>query len=49
VHTELRFQGVRAGRKRVERPMKGTGFSGHVKRRRGRSTVRVPGVRVADG
>jgi putative transposase len=48
VHAELRFQGVRVGRKRVERLMRSAGLSGLVKRRRGRTTVRVPGVRVAD-
>jgi putative transposase len=48
VHAELRFQGVRVGRKRVERLMRQAGLSGLVKRRRGRTTIRVPGVRVAD-
>jgi putative transposase len=48
VHAELRFQGVRVGRKRVERLMRSAGLSGLVKRRRGRTTVRVPGIRVAD-
>jgi len=48
VHAELRFEGVRVGRKRVERLMRAAGLSGLVKRRRGRTTVRVPGVRVAD-
>jgi putative transposase len=48
VHAELRFAGVRVGRKRIERLMRSAGLSGLVKRRRGRTTVRVPGVRVAD-
>ncbi len=48
VHAELRFEGVRVGRKRVERLMRRRGLSGLVKRRRGRTTVRVPGVRVAE-
>jgi putative transposase len=48
VHAELRFEGVRVGRKRVERLMRQASLSGLVKRRRGRTTVRVPGVRVAD-
>jgi len=49
IHAELRMaQGVRVGRKRVERLMRHGGISGLVKRKRGRTTVRVPGVRVAD-
>ena len=48
VHAELRHEGVRVGRKRVERLMRRRGLSGLVKRRRGRTTVRVPGVRVAE-
>ena len=49
VHAELRLaQGVRVGRKRVERLMRQAGISGLVKRRKGRTTIRVPGVRVAD-
>jgi putative transposase len=41
-------RGVRVGRKRVERLMKMAGISGLVPRKRGRTTIRVPGVRVAD-
>ena len=49
VHAELRLaQGVRVGRKRVERLMRQAGISGLVKRRKGGTTIRVPGVRVAD-
>jgi putative transposase len=49
VHAELRLaQGVRVGRKRMERLMRQAGISGLVKRRQGRTTIRVPGVRVAD-
>ena len=49
IHAELRLaQGVRVGRKRVERLMRQAGISGLVKRRKGRTTIRVPGVRVAD-
>ena len=49
VHAELRLgQDVRVGRKRVERLMRAAGISGLVPRKRGRTTVRVPGVRVAD-
>jgi putative transposase len=48
VHAELRFNGIRVGRKRVERLMRQQRLSGLVRRRRGRTTIRVPGVRVAD-
>ncbi len=47
VHAELRHQGIRVGRKRVERLMRREKLSGLVKRRRGRTTIRVPGVRTA--
>jgi putative transposase len=49
VHAELRVaHGIRVGRKRVERLMHQAGLSGLVAKKRGRTTVRVPGVRVAD-
>ena len=49
IHAELRIeQGINVGRKRVERLMVAAGISGLVTRKRGRTTVRVPGVRVAD-
>jgi putative transposase len=49
IHAELRMQyGIRVGRKRVERLMRAAGVSGLVPRKRGRTTIRVPGVRVAD-
>ena len=48
VHAELRHEGVRVGRKRVERLMRAQELSGLVRRRRGRTTIRVPGVRVAN-
>jgi putative transposase len=49
IHAELRMQyGIRVGRKRVERLMRQAGISGLVERKRGRTTIRVPGVRVAD-
>jgi putative transposase len=49
IHAELRLAlGVRVGRKRVERLMKQAAISGLVPKKRGRTTIRVPGVRVAD-
>ena len=49
IHAELRIvHGINVGRKRVERLMRDAGISGLVRRKRGRTTVRVPGVRVAD-
>ena len=48
IHLELRDQGIRIGRKRVERLMRAAGLSGYVKRRKQTTTIRVPGVRVAD-
>ncbi len=49
VHAELRMRdGIRVGRKRVERLMRQAGLSGLVARKQGRTTIRVPGVRVAD-
>lgn len=48
VHAELRLEdGVHVGRKRVERLMRRAGLSGQVKRRRGKITIRVQGVRTA--
>jgi putative transposase len=49
IHAELVLgDGERLGRKRVERLMRAAGISGLVRRRRGRTTIRVPGVRVAE-
>jgi len=49
IHAELRMQfGIRVGRKRVERLMRSAGVSGLVLKKKGRTTIRVPGVRVAD-
>jgi len=48
VHAALRHRGVRVGRKRVERLMRLEGLSGLVPKRYRRTTIRVPGVRVAD-
>src|SRR5215218_1575989 len=48
VHAELRLEdGVRVGRKRVERLMRRAGLVGQLKRRRGKTTIRVQGVRTA--
>jgi putative transposase len=47
LHAELRHRGVRASRKRVARLMREAGLSGLVTRRRGKTTIRVPGVRPA--
>ena len=48
VHAELRLEhGVHVGRKRVERLMRAAGISGVLPRKRRRTTVRLPGLRVA--
>jgi putative transposase len=48
IHAELRFEDdVRVGRERVERLMRRAGLSGQVKRRRGKTTISVQGVRTA--
>jgi len=49
IHAELRMaDGVRIGRKRVERMMREAGISGLVAKKRGKTTIRVPGVRVCE-
>jgi putative transposase len=49
IHAELVLaDGERLGRKRVERLMRQAGISGLVRRRRGRTTIRVPGVCVCE-
>jgi len=49
IHAELVIGDCeRLGRKRVERLMRAAGLSGLVAHRRGRTTVRVPGVRVCE-
>ena len=49
IHAELRMRhGIRVGRKRVERLMRAAAISGLASRKRGRTTIRVHGVRVAD-
>jgi transposase InsO family protein len=48
VHAELRLEhDIHVGRKRVERLMRDAGLSGLIHRRRGRTTIRVQGVRTA--
>ena len=47
IFLDLRDQGVRLGKKRVERLMRAEGLSGYVKRRKGKTTIRVQGVRAA--
>lgn len=48
IHAELRMAyGIRVGRKRVERLMANARISGLLNKKRGKTTVRVPGVRVA--
>jgi putative transposase len=49
IHADLRLRyGIRVARKRVERLMREAGISGLQRRKRGRTTISVPGVRVAD-
>jgi putative transposase len=48
VHAALRREGVRVGRKRVERLMRDAGLSGHGSRRRKATTIPLQGVRIAD-
>ena len=47
IHAELRHCGVRVSRKRVARLMRQAGLSGMVRRRKGKTTIRVPGIATA--
>jgi putative transposase len=47
IFLDLRDDGVRVGKKRVERLMRRDWLSGYVKRRKGTTTIRVQGVRAA--
>jgi len=47
VHAELRHRGVGVSRKRVARLMRQAGLSGMVRRRKGKTTIRVPGIATA--
>ena len=47
VHAELRRQGISVGKKRAERLMRQARLAGDHKRRKGKTTIRVEGVRVA--
>ena len=49
VHAELRMaRGISVSKKRVERLMREAQISGLIRKRRRGTTIRVPGVRVAD-
>jgi putative transposase len=49
IHAELRLaDGVRVARKRVERLMRQANISGLTLRKKGRTTIKVPGVRVCE-
>jgi putative transposase len=47
IHAELRHRGVRVSRKRVARLMREAGLSGIVRRRKGKTTISVPGIATA--
>lgn len=47
VHAELRHRGIRVSRTRVARLMRWAGLSGMVRRRKGKTTIRVPGIATA--
>jgi putative transposase len=47
MHAELRHRGVRVSGKRVARLMRQAGLSGLVRRRKGKTTIQVPGIATA--
>jgi putative transposase len=47
IHAELRHRGVRVSRKRVARLMRQAGLSGMVRRRKAKTTIRLPGIATA--
>jgi putative transposase len=47
VHAMLRRQGINVGKKRVARLMRSQGLTGTFRKRRGRTTIQVPGIRTA--
>ena len=47
VHAMLARRGIHVGRKRVARLMRSEGLSGLIRRKRGKTTIRVPGVATA--
>ena len=47
IHAELRHRGIDVSRKRVARLMRWAGLSGMVRRRKGRTTIHVPGIATA--
>jgi putative transposase len=47
IHAELRHRDVYVSRKRVARLMRWAGLSGMVRQRKGRTTIRVPGIATA--
>jgi putative transposase len=46
-HAELRHRGIYVSRKRVARLMRQSGLSGMIRRRKGTTTIRVPGIATA--
>jgi hypothetical protein len=46
IHAELGHRGVWVSRKRVARLMRSAGLSGMITRRKGKTTIRVPGIAI---
>lgn len=47
VHAMLKRDGINVGKKRVARLMRAQGLTGTFKKRKGRTTIQVPGIRTA--